>query len=66
MCGSGRRFDYFIPKPTHNIENLVEDSDCLNTPFKRLVDYLEPLIVTNNIEEHCNLLLNRAPTCLFN
>jgi hypothetical protein len=52
MCGSGRRLDHFIPKLTNSIENLVEDStNYLNESPKRLVNYLEPLVVTNNMEE---------------
>jgi hypothetical protein len=52
MYGSGRKLDHFIPKLTDSIENLVEDStNCLNEPPKRLVNYLEPLVVTNNMEE---------------
>jgi len=67
MCGSGRRLDHSITKLTNSIENLVEDStNCLNGPSKRLVNYLEPLVVTNNIEEHCNLLLNKTPTSFSN
>ena len=67
ICGSGRRLDHFIPKLTNSIENLVEDStNCLNGPPKRLVNYPEPLVVTNNMEEHCNLLLNRTPTGFSN
>jgi len=64
--GGGRRLDHFIPKLTNNIENLLEDStNCLNRPPKRLVNYPEPLVVTN-MEEHCNLLLNRTPTNFWN
>ena len=67
MCGSGRRLDHFSPKLTNSIENLVEDStNCLNGPPKRLVNYPEPLVVTNNMEEHYNLLLNRTPTGFSN
>ena len=67
MCGGGRRLDHFISKLTNSIENLVEDStNCLNGPPKRLVNYPESLIVTNNMEEYCNLLLNRTPTDFSN
>ena len=67
MCGSGRRLDHFIPKLTNSIENLVEDStNYLNKSPKRLVNYPEPLVVTNNMEEHYNLLLNITPTGFSN
>jgi hypothetical protein len=67
MCGSGRRLDHVIPKLTNSIENLVDDStNCLNGPPKRLVNYLEPLVVTNNMEERYNLLLDRTPTGFSN
>ena len=62
MCGSGRRLDHFSPKLTNSIENLVEDStNCLNGPPKRLVNCPKPLVVTNHMEEHCNLLLYCDP-----
>jgi hypothetical protein len=67
MCGSGRRLDHFIPKLINSIENLVEDStNYLNGPPKRPVNYPEPLVVTNNMEKHCNMLLNRTPTSFSN
>ena len=65
--GSARRLDHLIPKLTNSIQNLVEVSvHCLNGPPKRLVDNSKYLVVTNHMEEHCNLLLNRTPTGFWN
>ena len=67
MCGSAWRSDHISPKLTNSIKNLVEDStNYLNRPPKGLVNYPEPLVVTNHMEEHCNLLLNRTPTGFSN
>ena len=61
--GSARRLDHLIPKLTNSIQNLVEVSvHCLNGPPKRLVDNSKSLVVTNHMEEHCNLFLYCDPS----
>ena len=62
--GIGRRFDHFIPKFTNSIQHLVEEPmDYLYGPYKGLVHKPKPLVVTYNMKEHCNLLLNCASFC---
>lgn len=56
--GTARRLDHFTPKLTNSIQDLVEVSmHCLYGSPKRLVDNSKPLVVTNYMKEHCNLLL---------
>jgi hypothetical protein len=58
--------DHFTPKLTNSIKYLVEHSaHCLKGPPKALMNYPEPLIMTHNMKEHGNLLLNRATTSFF-
>ena len=60
--GSARRLDHLIPKLTNSIQKLVEVSmHYLNGPPKRLMDNSKSLVVTNHMEEHCNLLLYYDP-----
>jgi hypothetical protein len=61
-----RGLDQLISKLTNNIQNLVKVLvDCLNGPPKCLVHHSKPLVVSNNKEEHSNLLLNRATMVLW-
>jgi hypothetical protein len=64
---SARRLDQLIPKLTNSIQNLMEVSmHCLNGPPKRPVDNSKSLVVTNHMEEHCNLLLYCDPLSIRN
>jgi hypothetical protein len=55
---------HFIPKFTNSIQHLVKVTMYyLYGPPKGLVYNPKPLVVTNNMKEHCNLLLNCATFC---
>ena len=57
------RLNHFTSKLTNSIQNLVKvPMDSLNGSPKGLVNYPKPLVVSNNMKEHCNLLLNCAPS----
>jgi hypothetical protein len=58
MSGSAGCLDQFIPKPTHNIQNLMEVFvHNFYGPPKGLVNHSRPLVVPNNMQKHGNLLL---------
>ena len=59
MDGGARRLDHFCPKLTNSKQDLVEyPTNSLNGSPEGLVDNPKPLVVPNNMEEHCNLFLH--------
>jgi len=58
MDGGARRLDYFC-QLTNNKQDLVEyPTNSLHGSLEGLVDNPKPLVVSNNMEEHCNLFLH--------
>lgn len=56
-----RCLDHVIPKLPNSIKNMVEVFvNCLYRPPKRLVNNPKPSVMTNNMKEHSNLLLNNV------
>jgi hypothetical protein len=59
MYARCRRFNHFNSKLANSIQNLVKvPINGLNCYPKGLVNYPKPLVVSNYMEEHYNLLLN--------
>ena len=59
MDGGARRLDHFCPKLTNSKQDLVEyPTNSLHGSLEGLVDNPKPLVVSNNMEEHCNLFLH--------
>jgi hypothetical protein len=58
VSASARCLDDFIPKFTNSIQNLMKVLVYyLNGPPKGMVHNSKPLVVTDNMQKHGNLLL---------
>ena len=67
MDTSSRGNIHLIPQFTYCIQDpLEEPTDCLSWPSKCQVHNPKPLNVTNNMQEHCYLFLNKCMDAVSN